>query len=77
MESKKSNTKKSNIKKDFERFKVLWDESVDGNYKNVNELGNLARKIRDAKCNDEFLISSLSEEDQTAYRYAVILANVK
>ena len=69
--------KKSNIKKDFERFKVLWDESVDGNYKNVNELGNLARKIRDAKCNDEFLISSLSEEEQTAYRYAVILANVK
>ena len=54
--------KKNNIKKDFERFKVLWDESVDGNYKNVNELGNLARKIRDAKCNDEFLISSLSEE---------------
>lgn len=69
--------KKSNIKKDFERFKVLWDESVDGNYKNVNELGNLARKIRDAKCNDEFMISSLSEEEQTAYRYAVILANVK
>ena len=69
--------KKNNIKKDFERFKVLWDESVDGNYKNVNELGNLARKIRDAKCNDEFLISSLSEEEQTAYRYAVILANVK
>ena len=31
--------KKNNIKKDFERFKVLWDESVDGNYKNVNELG--------------------------------------
>lgn len=69
--------KKNNIKKDFERFKVLWDESVDGNYKNVNELGNLARKIRDAKCNDEFMISSLSEEEQTAYRYAVILANVK
>lgn len=69
--------KKSNIKKDFERFKVLWDESVDGNYKNVNELGNLARKIRDAKYNDEFLISSLSEEEQTAYRYAVILANIK
>ena len=69
--------KKGNIKNDFERFKVLWDESVDGNYKNVNELGNLARKIRDAKCNDEFLISSLSEEEQTAYRYAVILANVK
>ena len=69
--------KKNNIKKDFERFKVLWDESVDGNYKNVNELGNLARKIRDAKCNDEFMISSLSEEEQTADRYAVILANVK
>lgn len=69
--------KKNNIKKDFERFKVLWDESVDGNYKNVNELGNLARKIRDAKYNDEFLISSLSEEEQTAYRYAVILANIK
>ena len=69
--------KKNNIKKDFERFKVLWDESVDGNYKNVNELGNLARKIRDAKCNDEFLISSLSEEEQTTYRYAIKLANVK
>ena len=77
MESKKSNTKKSNIKNDFERFKVLRDESVDGNYKNVNELRNLARKIRDAKCNDEFLLSSLSDEDKKAYRYAVRLANVK
>lgn len=76
MENKK-NTQKSNIKNDLERFKVLWDESVDDNHKNVNELGNLARKIRDAKCNDEFLISSLSEEEQTTYRYAIKLANVK
>mgnify|MGYP004469225203 CR=1 FL=1 len=69
--------KKNIIEKDFARFITLWNEALNGNYKNGNELGNLARKIRDAKCNDDFMISSLSEEYKTAYRYAVILANVK
>lgn len=66
-----------NIKQNLARFEMLWTESVNGNFNNVNELGNLARQIRDAKCNDEFLISSLSNNELILYRYAVILANTR
>ena len=69
--------KNNDIKKELARFDTLWTESVHGNYKNVQELGNLARQIRDAKCNDEFLISTLSDNELILYRYAVILANTK
>ena len=65
------------IKTKLTQFKELWNESLSGNYSNSMELGNLARQIRDAKCNDEFLISSLTEEEQTLYRYATILANTR
>ena len=66
-----------NIKQNLASFEMLWTESVNGNFNNVNELGNLARQIRDAKCNDEFLISSLSNNELILYRYAVILANTR
>ena len=66
-----------NIKQNLARFEMLWTESVNGNFNNANELGNLARQIRDAKCNDEFLISSLSNNELILYRYAVILANTR
>lgn len=59
------------------QFQELWDESLSGNSSNCDKLGNLARQIRDAKCNDEFLISSLTEKEQTLYRYATTLANVR
>lgn len=65
------------IKTKLPQFQKLWDESLSGNYSNSMELGNLARQIRDAKCNDEFLISSLTEEEQTLYRYATTLANTR
>lgn len=65
------------IKTKLPQFQKLWNESLSGNYSNSMELGNLARQIRDAKCNDEFLISSLTEEEQTLYRYATILANTR
>lgn len=65
------------IKTKLPQFQKLWNESLSGNYSNSMELGNLARQIRDAKCNDEFLISSLTEEEQTLYRYATVLANTR
>lgn len=69
--------KNNDIKQKLDRFKTFWNESLSGNYTNGLELGNLARQIRDAKCNDEFLISSLTEEELILYRYAVTLANTK
>lgn len=65
------------IKTRLTQFKELWNESLSGNYSNSDALGNLARQIRDAKCNDEFLISSLTKEEETLYRYATTLANVR
>ena len=59
------------------QFQKLWNESLSGNYSNRIALGNLARQIRDAKCNDEFLISSLNEKEKTLYRCAITLANVR
>lgn len=65
------------IKKLLERFQQLWNESLNGDYKNRVELSNLARKIRDLKCSDQFLVSSLTATEQIAYRYAILLANYK
>lgn len=66
-----------NIKALLKLFHQYWDESLDGNYKNTIELGNLSRKIRDKKCTDDFLISSLTPTEQIYYRYAILLANYK
>ena len=64
------------IKKMLERFKELWDKSLDGDNTNHLELGNLSRKIRDMKCTDAFLISSLTTTELIYYRYAVAIANI-
>ena len=72
-----NNTDNTEIKKYLARFQELWDESLNGDYKNRIELNNLARKIRDLKCSDEFLISSLTATEQITYRYAILLANYK
>ena len=69
--------KNEDIKKQLERFQELWDESLNGDYTNRVELNNLSRKIRDSKCTDEFLISSLTPTEQITYRYAILLANYK
>lgn len=66
-----------NIKVQLARFQQLWDESLNGNYANQVELGNLARKIRDMKCTDNFFVSSLTATEQITYRYAILLANYK
>lgn len=63
------------IKKMLEGFKELWDKSLDGDTTNHAELGNLSRKIRDMKCTDTFLISSLTTTEIIYYRYAITLAN--
>lgn len=65
------------IHNQLERFQELWNESVNGNYTHQTELGNLARKIRDLKCTDNFIISSLTPTEQMTYRYAILLANYK
>lgn len=72
-----NNTDNTEIKKYLARFQELWDESLNGDYKNRIELSNLARKIRDLKCSDEFLVSSLTATEQITYRYAILLANYK
>ena len=72
-----NNTDNTEIKKYLARFQELWDESLNGDYKNRIELNNLARKIRDLKCSDEFLISSLTATEQITYRYSILLANYK
>lgn len=69
--------KDNDIKQKLIRFKVFWNESLNGDYRNALELGNLARQIRDAKCNDEFMLSSLNEEELNLYRYAITLANAR
>ena len=68
---------KKDIIEKLDRFNVLWNESLNGNYENGHELNNLARQIRDAKYNDEFLVSSLTEEQRKTYHFALILANTK
>ena len=65
------------IKALLKRFQKLWDESLNGNYSNNIELSNLARKIRNLKCSDQFLISSLTTTELVMYRYAILLANCK
>ena len=69
--------KDKDIKQKLSRFKVFWNESLEGDYQNAHELGNLARQIRDAKCNGQFMLSSLNEEELNLYRYAVTLANAR
>lgn len=65
------------IKKMLERFQKLWNESLNRNYTHQAELGNLARQIRDSKCNDIFLVSNLSVTEQMTYNNAILLANYK
>lgn len=72
-----NNNNNTDIKNQLKRFQELWDESLNGNYKHQIEISNLARKIRDAKCTNEFLISSLTPTEQITYRYAILLANYK
>ena len=77
LKEKVSKEAAEDIKKQLERFQELWDESLNGDYTNRVELNNLSRKIRDSKCTDEFLISSLTPTEQITYRYAILLANYK
>lgn len=68
--------KNENIKEMLKRFQDLWNKSLDGDDTNHVELGNLSRKIRDLKCSDEFLISSLTTTEIIYYRYAITIANI-
>lgn len=65
------------IKNKLARFQKLWDEALDKNHKNRIELAELARQIRDAKCEDAFLISELTESECMTYDHAKKLANAK
>ncbi len=65
------------IKAKLARFQELWKESLEKNYKNRIELADLARQIRDAKCEDAFLISELTESERITYDNAIKLANAK
>ena len=65
------------IKVLLKRFQELWDESLNRDYTHQAELSNLARKIRDLKCDDMFLISNLTITEQNTYNKAILLANYK
>lgn len=65
------------LKQKLARFKTLWDESLNGNYKNQGELNFLSRKIRDMNVSDAFLNSYLTTTEKTTYKYAILLANYK
>ena len=69
--------KNEDIKEMLKRFQELWNESLNRNYTHQAELGNLARQIRDLKCNDIFLISNLTVTEQMTYNNAILLANYK
>lgn len=65
------------LKEKLARFKTLWDESLNGNYRNQGELSFLSRKIRDMNVSDSFLNSHLSTTELINYKYALLLANYK
>ena len=65
------------IKKKLARFQELWDDALNDNHKNHIELSNLARQIRDSKCEDVFMISDLTESEYIAYDHAKKLANTR
>ena len=67
--------KEKDIKAMLARFQQLWDESLNEVYTNQAELGNLARQIRDLKCDDIFLVSNLTVTEQITYYNAILLAN--
>lgn len=65
------------IKRKLARFQELWDEALGKNHKNYIELAELARQIRDAKCEDLFMISELTESERITYDHAKKLANAR
>ena len=61
----------------LKRFETLWNESLNGYYKNQGELSSLSRKIRDMDLDDVYLNSHLTTTELIFYRYALLLANYK
>ena len=65
------------IQEKLKRFQEFWNESLNENYTNQAKLADLARQIRDLKCDDDFLVSTLTATEQITYHYAKLLANYK
>ena len=82
---KETNTKKKDntdnlteIQELLKQLDSLLTETYETHqYTHTVEITNLSRKLQDKKLNDEFLISSLNKEEETLYRYATTLANVR
>lgn len=64
-----------NIHDLLKNIQTLWDESLNGDYKNQGRLKSLAIKVKEMNCSNYFINSSLSTTERTTYANAMLLAN--